>query len=227
MPPPKYACNDVVGDLTVVEVLQKKDKRGYHLYRVRCSCGNEEVVNTSKLGYYHRKCVSCLKKDRTERDSTYLTVGGVRRTMSEWAEETGIDKHTIHSRIRSGWSAEDAVTKPVRPRGIEVDGELISETALCKKLGLSRGAIYERLNRGWSLKEATTTKGSVKSRPGGGMVRKVRNKIAYYESKYGFHPHLSVEDIKGKSKEANRAYGGYMELVELMVASGRYEEVKK
>lgn len=46
----------------------------------------------------------------------YATIGGVTRSVKEWAEIYGIKHKTIITRINRGWSAEDAITKPVIPR---------------------------------------------------------------------------------------------------------------
>lgn len=42
--------------------------------------------------------------------SRRLTLNGETRTVSEWAQLTGIHKATIGARIRLGWSVEEALT---------------------------------------------------------------------------------------------------------------------
>lgn len=39
---------------------------------------------------------------------------GEKHTLREWAEITGLKHATIYNRLRSGWSIEDALTKPVK-----------------------------------------------------------------------------------------------------------------
>lgn len=48
--------------------------------------------------------------------SRHLVVNGVTKTPAEWSLETGISRMTIHSRIKRGWSDEEAVSRPARPR---------------------------------------------------------------------------------------------------------------
>lgn len=43
-----------------------------------------------------------------------LIVKGISRTMSEWADITGIDMRLIHARLKLKWSVERAVLQPVR-----------------------------------------------------------------------------------------------------------------
>lgn len=49
--------------------------------------------------------------------SRFLTFGGERKTISQWAEITGISRNTIKNRINHGWSVELALTTPPRAWG--------------------------------------------------------------------------------------------------------------
>jgi len=49
-----------------------------------------------------------------KRNSVFLILNGDTKTMSEWSRFTGISVSTIHSRLKKGWSTNDALTKPVR-----------------------------------------------------------------------------------------------------------------
>lgn len=42
---------------------------------------------------------------------------GVSLTLVEWSERAGIDYHTLHTRLRNGWSEHDALTRPVGRQG--------------------------------------------------------------------------------------------------------------
>jgi hypothetical protein len=53
-----------------------------------------------------------LQQDRNRRNNTLLTHQGRTLPMVSWSEATGIDKDTIGSRLRRGWSVEDALTFP-------------------------------------------------------------------------------------------------------------------
>lgn len=45
-----------------------------------------------------------------------LTAFGHTKRKSEWARDYSIDIVTLSWRLKSGWTAEDALQKPVRPR---------------------------------------------------------------------------------------------------------------
>ena len=47
-------------------------------------------------------------------NNTFLTYNGIKRTLSEWSQITGINKGTIGSRIRRKWNIEKILTTPVQ-----------------------------------------------------------------------------------------------------------------
>lgn len=47
----------------------------------------------------------------------YLEFNGKRQTLDEWSKETGVLKHTLHTRYTRGWSATDILTRPLVPSG--------------------------------------------------------------------------------------------------------------
>lgn len=53
---------------------------------------------------------------RNRRSNRILTVNGVRRTVTEWSEISGIGRSTISARIARGLSAEDALSQPLDRR---------------------------------------------------------------------------------------------------------------
>lgn len=62
------------------------------------------VITTCKINSNHR------------RSSVFIEYNGKRQTMSQWAEEIGINYKTLKNRIRIGWSIEKALTKPFNKR---------------------------------------------------------------------------------------------------------------
>jgi hypothetical protein len=64
------------------------------------------------------KWATPLEQARNTRKSKKLTMNGVTKCLSEWLESTpeGISKRTVTSRIRLGWSLEDAFNTPVGAR---------------------------------------------------------------------------------------------------------------
>lgn len=54
------------------------------------------------------------QQQNNKRNNALITVKGVTKTHSQWARELGIHHSTIGFRVRSGWTPEDAATKPGR-----------------------------------------------------------------------------------------------------------------
>lgn len=69
-------------------------------------------------GYSPDNCrwVTMREQQNNKRSNHMVSLYGVKHTISEWADITGINKTTIRARIESGWTDEEAITTPVRAR---------------------------------------------------------------------------------------------------------------
>lgn len=111
-----------------------------------------------------------FQQQRNTRRTRYLTVDGVKRSLAEWAEVTGISRITIQARLRHGWTEKEAVeTPPLRngtaarnarirkkSRKIEFRGceRTISEWA--SLTGIPPVTIFNRLRSGWTAERSLT-----------------------------------------------------------------------
>jgi len=55
---------------------------------------------------------TCKKQMRNSRANVEITIKGVTRCASDWAQEYGIARVTVYARITRGWDPVAAVTKP-------------------------------------------------------------------------------------------------------------------
>lgn len=55
-----------------------------------------------------------VEQARNKRDNRLLTFRGHTKCVTEWAEEIGMKVGTLHYRIQHGWSADKALTEPVK-----------------------------------------------------------------------------------------------------------------
>lgn len=53
-------------------------------------------------------------QENNKRNNRVLLFGGKEQTVTQWSEELGINRETIYNRLRSGWSIEDVLSKPVK-----------------------------------------------------------------------------------------------------------------
>lgn len=51
---------------------------------------------------------------RYNKSNRFLCIDGERKTLTEWAEESGVPKNLIHYRLRVGWDTYRAVWEPPR-----------------------------------------------------------------------------------------------------------------
>lgn len=68
----------------------------------------------NSLGYSPENCYWATPKEqlRNTRKNKYLTWNGKTQCLSAWAEEVGLERHTLKSRINSGWTLDRALTTP-------------------------------------------------------------------------------------------------------------------
>lgn len=70
-------------------------------------------------GYEPGNCrwVTSKTNNRNRRNNRHITIDGVSKTVSEWAEEKGIRQNVIGTRLHRGWDERRAVeTVSVRVR---------------------------------------------------------------------------------------------------------------
>ena len=65
----------------------------------------------NRKGYNKANCYWATPKEQANNrcNNHLLTVGSVTRTLVQWAEHSGINPITLHSRLRRGWEPEKAI----------------------------------------------------------------------------------------------------------------------
>lgn len=138
--------------------------------------------------FYKRFCEARIEKARakaTQSPGTLLTVGEKTKTLAEWASVVGITTASLVVRLKSGMSAEDAVTRQKRPgvpfsdrekkkrsrtaeknrflsgkqsrqRCITLNGETLLIVEWAERLGVQSQSIIKRIKEGMSEEEALT-----------------------------------------------------------------------
>lgn len=80
-----------------------------------CPEGHSLERINNDAGYHPSNCKWATRKEQAQnkRNSQTLTHKGKTQCVAAWAEELGVNAHTIYSRIYRGWPAEQALTEPV------------------------------------------------------------------------------------------------------------------
>lgn len=82
----------------------------------------------------------------TKRPLRYLTHPKTQetKTIAQWARDLEVSHEAIRQRLANGWSLEDALSKPGKPREARAYAKLKTEQALATK-GLPLKQLRERL----------------------------------------------------------------------------------
>lgn len=113
-------------------------------------------------GYKKSNCRWATRQEQMRNISTnrMVTYNGETKCVGEWAQITGINSSTLHSRIfNKNWPIAKAMTHPVanQKRMLTFRGQTKQLSEWIAELKLPRKAVEHRINRGWSAEKALTT----------------------------------------------------------------------
>lgn len=108
------------------------------------------------------------QQSRNRRSNRSITFNGRTQLLKDWAEETGLPRETIASRLRSGWSVKRTFTTPradipnLRKSGrrtkrshlLTCNGVTRSVAEWSKRSGVHSAVLTWRIERGWSTRKA-------------------------------------------------------------------------
>lgn len=85
------------------------DDNGYDKNLGR-QCSIERIDVNGDYCPQNCKIAGAKEQANNKRNSNLVTIGEETKTVSQWCEETGINRSTAYHRIKQGWSDVDAVT---------------------------------------------------------------------------------------------------------------------
>lgn len=126
------------------------------------SCGKCEHCAENGWAANCRWATSRQQMTNTRRN-VRVTFRGETKTVSEWAEVLDISEHAIRTRLRRGWSPEQALGVTTWGRydnamEFTLNGRTQSVRKWAVELGFRDvGIVYDRIKRGWSVERALLT----------------------------------------------------------------------
>lgn len=126
----------------------------------------------NSMGYSMENCRWATSKtqNRNKRGNHLITFDGQTKSVTEWAEEIGINRHVLYARINThAWDIKDALSIPAGKAcnwlGTEhkdvkkyfFNGESKSLSRWSKDLGINKATIFSRIKRGWTIDRTLST----------------------------------------------------------------------
>lgn len=72
----------------------------------------DRIDNNGNYSPENCRWVSMTEQNRNKRTSVYLTLNGITKHINEWVSMMGINKSTLRSRLRRGWTIQKALATP-------------------------------------------------------------------------------------------------------------------
>lgn len=95
-------------------------------------------------------------QSNNKRNNVYLEYNGMKKSITEWEKYLGLKEGVIKARVqRLGWTAEKAITTPVKETKKRIyKGEIKTIAELSRMYGVKETTITERIKSGWSIEDA-------------------------------------------------------------------------
>ena len=88
-------------------------ENGYDSKAKHGECTIDRIDNDKCYSPDNCRWVSNMEQAKNRSDNRYLELDGKKLILSDWSRLLGIPKSTLRKRLDSGWSVEDALTKPI------------------------------------------------------------------------------------------------------------------
>lgn len=116
----------------------------------------------NEKGYCKENCIwgNPIIQARNTTRSRMLTYNNETRCASEWEELLGIPSSVIRSRIKKGWSVEDALSTPNKPpkqKNVLYKDKVLGLFDWSKILKIPYRVLTKRLKEGWDIDSAFET----------------------------------------------------------------------
>lgn len=118
----------------------------------------DRIDNNKNYSPSNCRWVTSKENCRNRRDNRIIEKDGVKKCLSQWAEELGIPYNAMKDRCHQGWDDERIISEKVKPhkRIIEFQGARMCLEEWARKLGIEASSLRDRFRNGWSIEDALT-----------------------------------------------------------------------
>lgn len=89
--------------------------------RPGCDYSIDRIDNSKSYTPGNVRWATKSQQNSNKSDTTAVEIDGVIKPLSHWCMDFAIYPEAVHSRINSGWSVIDAITKPFKPTRPDID----------------------------------------------------------------------------------------------------------
>lgn len=117
----------------------------------------------NEKGYCKENCrwATVVEQANNTCKTKMLTIGGKTQSLSDWCKEYGINKSTVCSRLRCGYTEAEAILLPIHKRGESLSEDDV-QIALCRYLDTKEIKYWHTPNETWTSSWATKARNKKK-----------------------------------------------------------------
>lgn len=115
----------------------------------------------NQKGYSPDNCkwATRAEQSRNKRTTRLFTWERATKCLSDWARHFGIHERTLHKRLASGLSFEEAINRPYgKGNFITFRGQTKNTSAWAREVGLKQATLQRRFEKGWPVERALQEK---------------------------------------------------------------------